>query len=197
MSRGMLPAYAAKSKAIMRAVRKICIRFRPLVGKIVIRANYACNSPFFVFIMRHGASPVALCGAQMPVKSSHFANMENQETATADAVPAPETAPVPETAPAPVIPTEDSRNRLTAAREFACEQYERLRHATAAQMESVRAYTQEARRQINEGWDVTCSRAREFHKAGEDFVRANPTATTLGALGVGVILGLLIGGRRH
>ncbi len=101
------------------------------------------------------------------------------------------------TAPASVLPTEDSSNRLTAARDFACEQYEKLRHATAAQLESVRAYTEEARRQINEGWGATCTKAKDFHKAGEEFVRANPTATTLGALGVGVILGLLISGRRH
>ncbi len=101
------------------------------------------------------------------------------------------------TAPAPVLPTEDSSNRLAAARDFACEQYEKLRRATSVQLESVRAYAEEARRQINEGWDATCSKAKDFHKAGEEFVKANPTATTLGALGVGVILGLLIGGRRH
>ncbi len=108
--------------------------------------------------------------------------MDNQETTT--------------DAPA-VLPTEDSHNRLTAARDYACEQYEKLRRATAAQMESVRSYTNEARRQINEGWDATCSKAKDFHHAGEEFVKANPTATTLGALGVGVILGLLIGGSRR
>ena len=43
---------------------------------------------------------------------------------------------------------------------------------------------------------MTCDKARELHKAGEAYVKENPTSTVMGALGVGVILGLLLGGRR-
>ncbi len=127
--------------------------------------------------------------------------MENEEITT----PTPEVAPAPISQPAP---TEDSRIRLDAARQFAEEQYEKLRRATVSQMEQVRGYTEEARKhlnegwdearkQLNEGWDVTCTKAKDLHEAGEQYVRANPTGSVLGAVGLGVILGLLLGGRRH
>lgn len=94
-------------------------------------------------------------------------------------------------------PTPDSQNRLSAARDFACQQYEKLRRATVSQMESVRQYTQDARRQINQGWDATREKAKDLHKAGEDYVKENPTGSVLCALGVGLLLGLLIGGSRR
>ena len=100
-------------------------------------------------------------------------------------------APVPEPAP-----SSDTQNRLSAAREFASEQYEKWRRATADQMENVRRYTKDARRQINEGWDMTRNKAKDLHRAGEEYVKANPTTSVLGALGIGLVLGLLLGGRR-
>lgn len=106
------------------------------------------------------------------------------ETEEKNVVPAP--------APAPA-PAADAAARLNAAREFAGEQYEKVVRAAAEQMEQVNKYTEEARKQINEGWDVTCDRAKELHKAGEAYVKENPTGAVLGALGVGVILGLLLG----
>ncbi len=140
--------------------------------------------------------------------------MENEEMNASPA--APEVAPAPTPQPAP---SEDSRIRLDAARQFAEEQYDKLRRATATQMENVRTYTEEARRHlnegwdearrhlnegwdearhhINEGWDVTRTKALGLHQAGEQYVRANPTGSVLGAIGLGIILGLLIGGRRH
>lgn len=99
-----------------------------------------------------------------------------------------------ETAPAPApAPTVDAAERLQAAREFASEQYEKVVRAAAEHMESVNKYTEDARKQINEGLDVACDKAKELHKAGEAYVKENPTGSVLGALGVGVILGLLIG----
>lgn len=102
----------------------------------------------------------------------------------------------------------DTQDRLKAARDYACAQYDKLRRATAEQLESVRKYTSEqmdnvrkytdeARGQINAGWDVTCAKAKDLHEAGEQYVKANPTGAVLGALGVGVIIGLLLGAGRR
>ncbi len=129
-------------------------------------------------------------------------HMENEEKNTAPVTP--DVAPAPVAEPAP---TQDSRIRLDAARQFAEEQYDKLRRATASQMENVRGYTEEARRQLNEGWDVTRrqlnegweatrAKAKDLHQAGEEYVRSNPSGSVLGALGLGIILGLLMGGRR-
>lgn len=109
-----------------------------------------------------------------------------EESSTVVPAPAPEPAP-----------TSDAKQRLGAARQFATEQYEKIRSATAEQMDHVRAYTATARRQLNEGWDETYKKARELHKAGEEYVKANPTGTVLGALGVGLILGLLLRSGRN
>lgn len=121
------------------------------------------------------------------------------------------------TAPAPA-PSTDACDRLAAARQYASEQYEKIRRAASEQMEHVREYADQARAQINEGWDKarvqvnegwdkarvqmnegwdkTCSAAKEYHKAGEAYVKENPTGSILGALGIGVLIGLLLGTRR-
>lgn len=122
-----------------------------------------------------------------------IATMDTEETK--EVVPAP--------APAPA-PTADAAERLNAAREFASEQYEKVVRAAAEQMEQVGKYTEEARKQVgkyteearkqlNESWDATCDKAQELRKAGEAYVKENPTGSVLGALGVGLILGLLLG----
>lgn len=99
---------------------------------------------------------------------------------------------VPTPAPAPA-PTADAAGRLNAAREFAKEQYEKVVSAAAEQMQRVGKYTEDARRQIHDGWDVTCDKVKEIHKAGEEYVKENPTGCVLGAFGVGIIFGLLLG----
>lgn len=91
----------------------------------------------------------------------------------------------------------DTQDRLAAAQDFARAQYEKIRRATIAQMDNVRHYTEDMRQQLNEGWDVTCNRARDIHKASEEYVKENPTGSMLGALGVGVIIGLLLGSSRR
>lgn len=114
--------------------------------------------------------------------------MEDQEIKTEVAKTAEEVV---------AAPTSDTKDRLAAAREYAVAQYEKIRRAAAEQFGNVRKYTQDARAQINEGWDVTCSKAKELHKAGEEYVKAHPTGTVLGGLGLGVIIGLLLGGSRR
>ncbi len=112
-----------------------------------------------------------------------------------------------ETPVAAPAPSADACDRLNAARQYASEQYEKIRRAAAEQMDHVREYAGQARAQINEGWDKarvqmnagwdkTCSAAKEYHKAGESYVKENPTGSVLGALGIGVLLGLILGGRR-
>lgn len=118
--------------------------------------------------------------------ATRISDMSNEEN-DQNVVPAPTPEPA---------PSSDTQNRLSAAREFASEQYEKLRRVTADQLENVRRYTQDARRQLNEGWDVTRTKAKDLHRAGEEYVKANPTTSVLGALGVGLLLGLLLGSRR-
>lgn len=91
----------------------------------------------------------------------------------------------------------DTQDRLKAARDYACAQYEKLRRVTAEQMDNVRRYTGEAREQLHAGWDVTCAKAKDLHEAGTEYVKANPTGSVLGALGLGFVLGLLIGVTRR
>ena len=104
-------------------------------------------------------------------------------------------------------PTSDACDRLNAARQYACEQYDKIRRAAAEQMVHVREYADQARAQINggwdkarvqmnESWDKTRAAAKAYHKTGEEFVKENPTGSVLGALGIGVLIGLILGGRR-
>lgn len=88
-------------------------------------------------------------------------------------------------APSPA-PSSDTRNRLAAARKFAVEQYEKVRH-----------YTREAREHINHGWNATCHKVKDLHHSGEEFVKANPNSSVLGALGIGLLLGYILGSSRR
>ncbi len=92
-------------------------------------------------------------------------------------------------------PCEGNNDRLGAARRFAASQYDNIRRATAHQVDGVKAYTKDAREQLHVQWDTTRDKAVCVHKVSEDFVKENPTATVLGALGVGVIIGLILGRR--
>lgn len=95
--------------------------------------------------------------------------------------------------PDAVAPSEESRKRLSAARRYAADQYKKIRKVTATQIEGVREYTSTARQQINEQLGETCTKAKELHVAGEELVKEKPTSCVLGALGIGVIIGLLLG----
>ena len=95
------------------------------------------------------------------------------------------------------VPSCDTKDRLAAARAYAVAQYDKIRRAAAQQFDHVRKYTQDARVQINEGWDVTRTKAKDLHKAGEEYVKAHPTGAVLGGLGLGIIIGLLLGGSRR
>ncbi len=89
--------------------------------------------------------------------------------------------------------TKGNSHRLSEARRFAAEQYDKIRRVTTSQVAHVRQYTQGACSQLNNQWDTTCTKARDAHKAGEEYVKENPNASVLSALGLGVILGMLLG----
>lgn len=161
----------------------------------VILKEIACNYGMVVVIILHEAE-----GGRYVCRIYGFSNlltfiiMENEEN-TQNAATSP-------------TPSSDTQDRLKAARDYACAQYDKLRRATAEQLETVRKYTteqignvrkytDEAREQINAGWDVTRAKAKDLHEAGEQYVKANPTGTVLGALGVGIIIGLLLGSGRR
>jgi len=93
------------------------------------------------------------------------------------------------------ISCSQNNDRLSAARKFAADQYEKLRDVTNKQLKQVRNYTSCAREQINVKLDPIYSKAKDAHQVSEEFVKKNPTGTVLGALGIGVIIGLLLGRR--
>ncbi len=80
-------------------------------------------------------------------------------------------------------------SKFQQAREFAANKVSQIRKAAAQQAESLREYT------VEKG-TIACDKAKAIHKAGEDYVKAKPTQSVLIALGVGVVIGLLIRGRR-
>ncbi len=92
--------------------------------------------------------------------------------------------------------TKGNSHRLSEARRFAAAQYDKIRRVTTSQVAHVRQYTKDARNQLNNQWDTTCTKARDVHKAGEEYVKENPTTSILTALGVGILLGVLFGSRR-
>lgn len=40
-------------------------------------------------------------------------------------------------------------------------------------------------------FNQSCDKAKDLHSSAEDYVRANPTKSVLGALGVGLVIGLI------
>ncbi len=113
--------------------------------------------------------------------------METEET--------PHTTPAPE-ASVETLPSSSNNHRLSEARRFAAEKYDKIRRVTSAQVAHVRQYTHDARAQLHNQWDTTCTKARDAHKIGEDYVKENPNSSVLIALGFGFLLGLLFGFRR-
>lgn len=84
----------------------------------------------------------------------------------------------------------ETENRFKQARRYAAEKVEQLRRMASDKAELVR-------RHAGESWDATCDKAKDLHKAGEEYVKANPTKATLITLGVGFVLGVLIGSSRR
>lgn len=86
--------------------------------------------------------------------------------------------------------TKETENRFKQARRYAAEKVEQLRRLASDKAEMMR-------RHAGESWDATCDKAKDLHKAGEEYVKANPTKATLITLGVGFLLGVIIGSSRR
>lgn len=75
--------------------------------------------------------------------------------------------------------------RFQQARAFAASKVNQIRKAATEQAGNIRDYAQEKGVVIRD-------RAKQFHTAGEEYVKEKPTQSVLIALGVGLLIGLLI-----
>lgn len=86
--------------------------------------------------------------------------------------------------------------RFSQAREFAASKVNQIRRVAGVQAAQIRAYASEkasiVRQKAGEGWGETCDKAKELHRSGEEYVKANPTKSVLIALGTGIVLGFLL-----
>ncbi len=77
-----------------------------------------------------------------------------------------------------------AESRFQKARNFAAAKVNQIRKTATEQAVHLREFAKEKS-------DVICSKAKEFHKAGEVYVKEKPTQSVLIALGLGFVIGLL------
>ncbi|MCU0782011.1 MAG: hypothetical protein MUF04_13045 [Akkermansiaceae bacterium] len=81
-------------------------------------------------------------------------------------------------------------------RDVASEKASALRKAATDKAETFRAAASEQAHRFQESaseqWATTCERGKDLHITAEDYIRQNPTKCVLGALGLGVLIGLMI-----
>ena len=81
-------------------------------------------------------------------------------------------------------------------RDAASEKAAALRKAASDKAETFRASASEHAHRFqetaSEQWANTCERSKDLHITAEDYIRQNPTKCVLGALGLGVLIGLMI-----
>lgn len=76
-------------------------------------------------------------------------------------------------------------NRFQQARAFAAAKVNQIRKAATEQAGNICDYAQEKGVVIRD-------KAKQFHEAGEEYVKEKPTQSVLMAMGVGLLIGLLI-----
>ncbi len=81
-------------------------------------------------------------------------------------------------------------------RELAASRFEQARAFATAKVNQIRKTATEQANHLCElathQSEVICDKAKELHKAGEDYVKEKPTQSVLIAVGVGFLLGLLL-----
>lgn len=80
-------------------------------------------------------------------------------------------------------------------KERAFESAQQLRETAMEKANALKATASERAEQFRtsatEHWNETRDKAHELHVTAEDYIRQNPTKCVLGALGVGLLIGLL------
>ncbi len=87
-------------------------------------------------------------------------------------------------------PSADSPSNLSATQQQAVKAaaIEKAQNFRSYAGEKAAAIKQEAGAKFKQG----AERAKELHETAEDYIRENPTKAVLGAVGVGVIIGLIL-----
>lgn len=75
--------------------------------------------------------------------------------------------------------------RFQQARAFAAAKVNQIRKAATEQASTICDYAQEK-------GEIIRDKAKQFHEAGEEYVKEKPTQSVLIALGVGFLIGMLI-----
>ncbi len=76
----------------------------------------------------------------------------------------------------------------TGSQTMKAEAVEKAQNFRSFAGEKAAAIKQEAGAKIKQG----AEKAKEFHVSAEDYIKENPTKSVLGAVGVGVIIGLIL-----
>jgi ElaB/YqjD/DUF883 family membrane-anchored ribosome-binding protein len=80
-----------------------------------------------------------------------------------------------------------------AAAENELESNQAQAQRTADALESATAkMAEDYRDKAEESWDKTKKRVRTWQEDGEEYVRENPMKAVFGALGIGLVLGLMV-----
>ena len=86
-----------------------------------------------------------------------------------------------------------NENDLTRDEPLPAQQFQpREEDTSATAREQLRRATQKTSMEMSETWDQTKDKASRALERTEDFVRENPVPTILGALGLGIAIGLAI-----
>lgn len=89
-----------------------------------------------------------------------------------------------------------AEEKAAALKERAIDSAQQIRDTTterAAQFKTAATDTaQHLRESATEQWQDTRVKAKELHVSAEDYIRQNPTAAVLTALGAGFIIGLIV-----
>jgi ElaB/YqjD/DUF883 family membrane-anchored ribosome-binding protein len=86
-----------------------------------------------------------------------------------------------------------NENDFTSDEPLPSQQFQpRPQDVGATRREKLRRATEEVSTQMSQTWDQTKEKANRALERTEDFVRENPVPTILGALGLGIAIGLAI-----
>jgi len=81
-------------------------------------------------------------------------------------------------------------------REAATERASTLKQSATEKTEALRIAAAERAHRLQESaveqWSQTCERSKDIQITAEDYIRQNPTKCVMGALGIGILIGLMV-----